>query len=73
MRELRERLSQDDQMLLILRVDRSMDFRELVVAMSEEHTPIEDAAIDREAARLRKRFERIKDRLRAMAKDEGLL
>jgi len=60
-------------MLLILRVDRSMDFRELVVAMSEESTPIEDAAIDREAARLRKRFERIKDRLRAMAKDEGLL
>ena len=73
MRELRERLSPDDQMLLILRVDRSMDFRELVVAMSDESAPIEDAAIDREAARLRKRFERIKDRLRAMAKDEGLL
>jgi RNA polymerase sigma-70 factor (ECF subfamily) len=78
MRELRESLPPDDQMLLILRIDRSMEFRELVIAMSdetgEEASPLHDAvAIDREAARLRKRFERVKDRLRTLAELEGLI
>ena len=73
MRELRETLPQDDQMLLILRVDQAMDWRDLAVAMSDPDAPLDDAEVDREAARLRKRFERVKERLRDLARGEGLL
>jgi RNA polymerase sigma-70 factor, ECF subfamily len=73
MRELRETLPDDDQMLLILRVDRGMDFRELAVAMAASDTTMDDAQIDREAARLRKRFERVKEQLRELARQAGLL
>jgi RNA polymerase sigma-70 factor (ECF subfamily) len=72
-RELRERLAADDQMLLILRVDRGMDWRELAAAMADEDALLEGADLDREAARLRKRFERIKERLRELAREAGLL
>jgi RNA polymerase sigma-70 factor (ECF subfamily) len=73
MRELREMLPEDDQMLLILRVDREMDFRELAVAMANGETLLTDADLDREAARLRKRFERVKERLRELAEEAGLI
>jgi RNA polymerase sigma-70 factor (ECF subfamily) len=73
-RALRERLSPDDQMLLILRVDRHMDFRDLAVALSApQDAALDGAQLDREAARLRKRFERVKDRLRELAREEGLI
>jgi RNA polymerase sigma-70 factor (ECF subfamily) len=73
MRVLRERLPPDDQLLLILRVDRRMEFRDLAAAMGEENAALDAEQLDRDAARLRKQFERIKERLRAMAKEEGLL
>jgi RNA polymerase sigma-70 factor (ECF subfamily) len=73
MRELRETLPLDDQMLLILRVDRAMDWRDLATAMSDEHLSLEGAELEREAARLRKRFERVKERLRELAREAGLL
>jgi RNA polymerase sigma-70 factor (ECF subfamily) len=72
-RQLREQLSQDDQMLLILRVDRGMDWRELAAAMGDDPAPLEGVELDREAARLRKRFERVKERLRELAREAGLL
>jgi RNA polymerase sigma-70 factor (ECF subfamily) len=53
---LRERLPVDDQTLLILRVDRKMAWREVAAVLGESSEPA-----------LRKRFERIKERLRAMA------
>ena len=73
MQELRETLPPDDQMLLILRVDRNMGFRELAVAMSDGAATLDEPQLAAEAARLRKRFERIKDRLRELARAEGLL
>ncbi|MFI5306921.1 MAG: RNA polymerase sigma factor, partial [Polyangiales bacterium] len=73
MRELRESLSADDQMLLILRVDRGMDFRELAEALNDSDTPFDSEALEREAARLRKHFERVKERLRELAVERGLL
>jgi RNA polymerase sigma-70 factor (ECF subfamily) len=76
-RALREKLDPDDQMLLVLRVDRQMEWRDLAMVMSAgEDTPTvtpDDEALDREAARLRKRFERIKEELRRLAKESGLL
>jgi RNA polymerase sigma-70 factor (ECF subfamily) len=73
MQELRETLEPDDQMLLILRVDRGMAWRDLAVAMSDDDATPSDAELDKEAARLRKRFERVKDQLRELARADGLL
>jgi RNA polymerase sigma-70 factor (ECF subfamily) len=71
-RALREQLDPDDQMLLVLRVDRGMAWRDLAMAMAGE-VELDDAALEREAARLRKAFERVKDDLRRMATETGLL
>jgi len=74
---LREKLDPDDQMLLILRVDRELDWRDLAIVMSagEGSAAVDpsDQALDREAARLRKRFERVKADLKRLAKESGLL
>lgn len=58
---LRERLDPDDRTLLILRVDRRMSWRDIAAVLGE---PPEPAALDRRAAALRKRFERLKLELR---------
>jgi RNA polymerase sigma-70 factor (ECF subfamily) len=78
-RELREQLEPDDQMLLILRVDRQLSWRDLAMIMAdgeegvESATPLDAETIDREAARLRKRFERVKAELKRLAKEDGLI
>lgn len=76
-RALREKLDPDDQMLLILRVDRQMEWRDLALVMNEDADPTgaspDDEVLDRDAARLRKRFERAKSELKRLAKEAGLL
>jgi RNA polymerase sigma-70 factor (ECF subfamily) len=75
-RALREKLEPDDQMLLILRVDRQMEWRDLALVMSAEEDSAQAMpadALEREAARLRKRFERVKAELKKLAKESGLL
>jgi RNA polymerase sigma-70 factor (ECF subfamily) len=72
-RALREQLDPDDQTLLILCVDRSLPWRELAMVMHESGEQLQGEALDREAARLRKRFERVKAELKELAKREGLL
>lgn len=59
--ELRAQLDPDDQTLLILRVSRQLPWRDIarIMAGSDDEPP------DRRAAALRKRFERLKDELRA--------
>jgi RNA polymerase sigma-70 factor (ECF subfamily) len=59
--KLRERLEPDDQTLLILRIDRSLSWREVAQIM------------DMAEPALRKRFERLKVRLREMAREEKIL
>lgn len=71
-RALRERLDADDQLLLILRIDRNMGWRDVAIA-SLGNADLEDDAIDRESARLRKSFERVKVELKRMAEEEGLI
>lgn len=64
--ELRAKLEPDDQTLLILRINRKLPWREIAIVLGEDDdTP---AVIQRRAASLRKRFERIKIELRAMAR-----
>jgi RNA polymerase sigma factor (sigma-70 family) len=70
-RKLRECLPEDDQVLLVLRVDRRMSWREISLVMAEE--PLEEADRATLEARLRKRFQLVKDRLRELAEQSGLL
>ena len=63
---LREKLAPDEQTLLVLRLDRGLSWREVATVLAEDGTAVDEPA-------LRKRFERLKDRLAAMARDEGLL
>ena len=63
---LRERLSPDEQSLLILRVDRALTWSEIASVMSTA-----DEEVD--AQTLAKRFERVKAKLGRMAEEAGLL
>jgi RNA polymerase sigma-70 factor, ECF subfamily len=72
-RALRSRLAPEDQSLLLLRVGRKLPWRELAVAFSNPVEPLSEAELDRESARLRKRFSLATARLRELARAEGLL
>jgi RNA polymerase sigma-70 factor, ECF subfamily len=74
MAELRERLPIDDQTLLLLRVTRSLSWKEIARVMvdpAEGEEPSE-REIDQGAARFRQRFQVVKDKLRLMASELGL-
>jgi RNA polymerase sigma-70 factor, ECF subfamily len=66
LRALRRRLPPEDQTLLVLRVDKELEWNEVASVLAEAGEAVEPAA-------LRKRFERLKDRLAALAREEGLL
>jgi RNA polymerase sigma-70 factor (ECF subfamily) len=67
-RRLREALPTADRMLLILRVDREMSWRDLArVVLGEGPSAVE---LEREAVRLRKRFQLVKERLRAGLREQ---
>jgi RNA polymerase sigma-70 factor (ECF subfamily) len=71
-RAIREALSDSDQTILILRIDRTMSFRDIAITLHGD-TDLGEDALAREAARLRKAFERIKVELRRLAERAGLL
>jgi RNA polymerase sigma-70 factor (ECF subfamily) len=64
-RSLREQLDPDDQLLLVLRVDKDLGWRDIAIAMVGIDAGEPELA--RHAARLRKRFERVKAQLRQLA------
>ncbi len=72
-RALRDHLSAEDQAILLLHVDRNLPWREIAMVLNEQDALQDDAALDREAARLRKRFERVKAELRELAIEAGLI
>jgi RNA polymerase sigma-70 factor, ECF subfamily len=63
-RALRAQLDPDDQLLLVLRVDKDLGWRDIALVMFGDCT--DDAGLARRAAALRKRFERVKERLREL-------
>jgi len=72
--QLRDALPPDDQMLLVLRIDRGLSWNDLATVLrGEDEEPLEGDALKREAARLRKRFQLVKDELRERGREEGLL
>jgi RNA polymerase sigma-70 factor (ECF subfamily) len=64
--ELRQSLPADDQTLLILRVSRKLGWKEIAQVMVYEGKEVEDAVLEKEAVRLRKRYQLAKDKLRRM-------
>jgi RNA polymerase sigma-70 factor (ECF subfamily) len=70
---LRESLPIDEQTILILRVNRNLDWKEIAQVMTDNGVALQSAALAKEAARLRKRYQLAKDKLRRMAQKEGLL
>jgi RNA polymerase sigma-70 factor (ECF subfamily) len=67
LRELREQLDPGDHELLLLRIDRAMSWKDIARIRGG------DDDVTARAAALRKRFERVKTRLRTLAEQRGLL
>jgi RNA polymerase sigma-70 factor, ECF subfamily len=74
---LRDELPEEDRELLVLRVDRELGWREIAIVLAESGNRADrigdEAALTREAARLRKRFQLVTERLRALARERKLL
>lgn len=71
--QLRERLPADDQMLLILRLNRKLAWTEIAQVMLHEGEVVEDSVLERESVRLRKRYQSAKEKLQSMAVEAGLV
>jgi RNA polymerase sigma-70 factor (ECF subfamily) len=67
---LRDELPIDDRTLLILRVDRNLAWEDVALAFADTPEDLSEEDRKREAARLRKRFQLIKQRLLARARAE---
>ena len=64
--ELRGRLTPAEQTLLILRIDRGLSWKEIAQVLDEEGASADEAA-------LRKRFERLRAKIRDLAIEHGVL
>jgi RNA polymerase sigma-70 factor, ECF subfamily len=69
--ELCEKLPPDDQTLVLLRISRQLDWKEIARVMPDEKGEATDRALDKEAARFRQRFQVIKEKLRKMAAERA--
>ena len=69
-RALREQLDDDEQQLLMLRIDRDLSWNEIAEILDDDDDP---QAVARTAARLRQQFQKLKTRLRELAIAEGLI
>jgi RNA polymerase sigma-70 factor (ECF subfamily) len=63
---IRAALDLDDQTLLVLRIDKELEWEEIAEVLATDGAPVT-------AAGLRKRFERLKDRMEKLAREEGLV
>ncbi|MGO8991912.1 MAG: RNA polymerase sigma factor [Polyangiaceae bacterium] len=70
---LRDALSEDDKTLLVLRLDRGLAWDELARVMRGADGAADESELKRESARLRKRFQLVKERLVALGKKQGLI
>jgi len=72
MAALRDALDEDDRTLLTLRVDRDLGWDDIARVMLGLEEP-DAKLVTKESARLRKRFQLLKDELRRKAQEAGLL
>lgn len=66
LQRLRASLDTEERTLLILRLDRELAWNEVAEVLSSEGDAVDAAAV-------RKRFERVKDKLAKLAREQGLL
>jgi RNA polymerase sigma-70 factor, ECF subfamily len=66
---LRQHMTSDEQALLTLRVDRNLEWREIARILSDDNE-LDDAALTRATAGVRKRFERLREKLRKLAAED---
>jgi RNA polymerase sigma-70 factor (ECF subfamily) len=69
---VRETLSADEQSLLTLRIDRNLSWEE-VARIMYDGDDCDDATLARHATNLRQRFRKLRQRLQAWARQEGIL
>ncbi|HJL14738.1 MAG TPA: sigma-70 family RNA polymerase sigma factor [Sandaracinaceae bacterium LLY-WYZ-13_1] len=70
--QLREALEPDDRALLVLRVNQELSWKEIAVVL-EAVDGLDEAALARASARLRQRFQKVKQRIRELAVERGIL
>ena len=70
---IRAALDDVDRMLLVLRVDRAMSWNDVARVMAEDNEGESEPQIGRVAARLRKRFQSVKETIRERAIATGLI
>jgi RNA polymerase sigma-70 factor (ECF subfamily) len=63
--QIRNELDEEDQILLVLRVDKDLAWRDIAQVILGEEAAADE--LQRKAAALRKQFERVKDRLKVLA------
>lgn len=73
MRRLREKLAAEEQLLLVLHVDKDLPWTEVAMILAPEGDSLSAGALARQSARVRKRFQLVKEKLKRMARSEGLL
>lgn len=71
--ELRRSLPEEDQTVLILRLDRKLGWDEIAHVFLDARATADAGALRRESARLRKRFQLARDRLLELGRRRGLL
>jgi RNA polymerase sigma-70 factor (ECF subfamily) len=80
--QIRDSLPEEDRMLLVLRVDRELPWNDLARIMLDEERALtggeespakEEEILKREAARLRKRFQLVKEKLLELGRSRGLV
>jgi len=71
-RALRDQLDDEDQVLLVLHLDRNLTFREIAITLLGD-ADSDDALVAREEVRLRKAFSRLRVECRRLAEAHGLL
>jgi RNA polymerase sigma-70 factor (ECF subfamily) len=70
---IRDALPPEDRMLLVLRVDKRLEWKDLAKVMLGEDEEHGEAALTKESQRLRKRFQLLKEKLVEAGKRAGLL
>lgn len=71
--EIRAALTEVDRTLLVLRVDRAMNWNDIARVMATDEEAEVEAQLARVAARLRKRFQSVKETIRKRAIASGLI
>lgn len=71
--EIRDALPPEDRALLVLRLDRGLEWKELARVMLGAEASLDEAVLRRESQRLRKRYQLLKERLVEAGRRHGLI